>query len=340
MAKISPMRYFVDRKSLDGLLSLEFYEATSGEPVSPAQIFDQYSNLDELIRSNRSDRKRSQSERHNLASVLASVNKSKSAEARKSLPTNYRARLIFDADKTIECFVKYRTNFEPWLIKRPSIVELNDAGVPLFIFREARTYDQEALQPAFDSMGGHDVRRNYATKTLNAKKANLVPEPILVKALEEVYALGCPRITVPFHTVCDDGMTMHYVRTFFGTSLRDAALDPQLLGEYVGKVHSYGLMELLDRTTSQYVVSPVNGTPHGEIANIDPDFFVWSGNEAYFVRDLASYVHLVYELYRMISEAEIKHMEDVRKTVMNQHKDLKHELGLKLKQYYPKSGNI
>ena len=176
------------------------------------------------------------------------------------------------------------------------------------------------------------TRTLYTDRRIEPRRANLVTELALVQALEQLYAKGFPRVTLPVKIIDNDSRTMHYVRPFIGTAWRDVSFNAEMAGKYLGLMHSYGLVEW-DRNDRQYVVFPVNG--ECAVVNIDPDLFIWTTKEDFHADDIRDFLNVIKEdIYSTISKGEIAMLKDVRRKTIKANRDNAHELYKELKTFY------
>lgn len=341
------LQSIVGLKDVNRIKNVRFSKIIGSEDVasSPKQIFDEYKSLDELIFYNRTDTllglKGDEFHAEKLKRLKIDPEESLHRAQESMTAPQYTAHVTYTSDdgakETTECLgIKFRTNFDPTLLKRPSIVILEKDEFPVLVLREARTYAPEDLAMPFDMIKKPKSRQFYA-KRLFPAAPNLVPEPRIVKALEALYAQGYPRITLPFYEVDDDDETMHYVRPFVGTSLRDVSFNLEIVATYLGIVHSYGLSERLDRNEGQYVVSPLF-PQKTRLVNIDPDFFVWSLNRSFLLADSNDFLEVIEEeIYKNLTPGKKHEIKKMSEKIREKNKENKHALYEALREFYPQA---
>ncbi|MBI2665332.1 hypothetical protein HYX12_01775 [Candidatus Woesearchaeota archaeon] len=212
--------------------------------------------------------------------------------------------------------VRARNNFDKNRERRPSIIELTDSlGNVLYVRRQAIYKTSSIFSDFFHFSSldpGEQISRlrsaanaNRVVKTYLSvvdeswyrkfisdgsidrihkvqgqpyhKPYVFIPEPHLVKILEQMYSEGVPRVT-PRTKVIEETNNAVYVTRPSLSVMIDRALDRDMmakLGWYFGVLHALGLTDFYDRQLEHYAIQtfPLEDAPDG-IVNYDPDFIV------------------------------------------------------------------
>jgi hypothetical protein len=96
----------------------------------------------------------------------------------------------------------------------------------------------------------------------------LIPEPQLMAALERIHTEAKIRRLTPHPWVIDASAEegkLWLLRNYLPVILPDTNVSPRMLGDYLGTLHSLGLMEFIDRQLVHYGCEGCN------LVNYDPD---------------------------------------------------------------------
>ena len=300
--------------SINRVLSVDFAERDTGKSISADEVFDTgYSSLDSLIA-------------HNLTKSgceprKEELHRQKSAQLFSDWAENVPEELVANltTDAGVETYkVVYRTNMHPSAIKIPNIVYLKKDFGTRYIVRDARKHDASVVRTILRKHHNELSLADYTSGVFNPKsKMTLIPEPNLIVALQTLQDSGYPVLIPPQKVMGAKTGRMFLLRDFLGESVRDSTFDPQLTGEYLGNLHSYGLMEILDRQIMHYFIVPGNDGP--QVVNIDPDVSLWSMKGGYHdSEDLRSFIAQIKEAHPMIPSRHLSDMKQVRAKVIRE----------------------
>lgn len=255
-----------------------------GSRATPKEIFDTiYSPLNPLIDRNiqldsKPSHERNRSHFYSGPEIEAISKKCREAEM------GLAAIITLDNGSRQEVQIRARTNYSPALIKSPNIVYLISRDNPghSWVLREARSYDLSSVTGtnARRIFGDHFRKDSYEPGRLNPaglslKKSDivLIPESILIPALEQVYLEGISqRITPRIKVAQADDSRMWYLREFL-PAVRDMPLGELPFPTYAGNLNGLGLMDTLDSCIEQYCLF------RGSVVNIDPDFWAYTPHQ-------------------------------------------------------------
>jgi hypothetical protein len=299
-------------------MSARFIRAydSAGRQYSLDELFDGYVCMDELVKQNivRSGSARGGRLAHAEEAVLKILQ-----QLQPALPADIRLEVERDGEsKTLEA--GYRTNFAPTVLKRPNVIYLKDGGATRHVLREARTYgyDETPLRRLSQKFGNKFNREGYR-KSLEDRRLNFIPEPVLTEALEKLASQGAPRITPRIELLERSTGRLVSIRDFL-QQLKDTAFDAGQVGEYLGTIHSYGIVEC-DRQEEHYAEQG------GRLVNIDPDFSLWTSNRGHLESDAGEFLNIMRVIYPTMPESCERQIKEVRSATMAKNKELAAELG-------------
>ncbi|MFH1275926.1 MAG: hypothetical protein ABIH82_02350 [Candidatus Woesearchaeota archaeon] len=286
----------------------------NGVVVTPHQIFEAiYSGVDPLLDYNATER--TNRRRPESTHQAALIEQWKNTIEDQELTAQIEILGPGDFATTVEANVRPRNNFDRNRERRPSIVELTDHLGNALYFRKSESYPTSSIFTDFYHFSVHAedpiksmqraamknvsvksakpvVDRPWYNKLVNEGKIDgihtgsgqpyhqpyvFIPEPHLMKILEQLYSEGVPRITPRGKVIEETDSASYMVRPSLNLMI-DRSIDRDTMGKlgtYFGVLHALGLTDHYDRQLDHYAVQtfPVENIPD-RIVNYDPDFIV------------------------------------------------------------------
>lgn len=299
---------------IKGMQSIIFYDSKDNSTISPSKIFEPYFGLTDLIEKNRNSDSRKAIGLNSIIINTEDESKTVIDNWLKSAPETYKARIMLDNGTEIEFDVRYRTNTSPTAVKEPNIISLKKDNETILVLRKAKKHELEVIEDVLGILGM--PAENYLKNSFNTKNI-VIPEPNLIKALEKMYRNGFPRITPPINIIDDSNPNeLIYLRSFMSESLRDSSFDCNLVGEYLGNLHSFGLTDKGDRQGAHYTITK-NSNHH--VVNIDPDFVIYTSMNALASTELPEFIQMIKEdIFPLISKKDITTVKKIRNEIVNE----------------------